>query len=41
MENEIVVVDAEAGVEHFGRRVDGECDLILGVVDPSYESFPG
>ncbi len=38
-ENEIVIVDAEAGVEHFGRRVDGECDLILGVVDPSYESF--
>ena len=38
-ENEVVVVDAEAGVEHFGRRVDGECDLILGVVDPSYESF--
>jgi CO dehydrogenase maturation factor len=39
MENEVVVVDAEAGVEHFGRRVDGECDLILGIVDPSYESF--
>ena len=38
-ENEIVIVDTEAGVEHFGRRVDGECDLILGVVDPSYESF--
>jgi CO dehydrogenase maturation factor len=37
--NEIVIVDTEAGVEHFGRRVDGECDLILGVVDPSYESF--
>jgi CO dehydrogenase maturation factor len=39
MENEVVVVDAEAGVEHFGRRVDGECDLVLGVVDPSFESF--
>ena len=38
-DNEIVVVDTEAGVEHFGRRLDGECDLILGVVDPSYESF--
>lgn len=37
--DEVVVVDTEAGVEHFGRRVDGECDLILGVVDPSYESF--
>ena len=39
MENEVIVVDAEAGVEHFGRRVDGECDLVLGVIDPSYESF--
>jgi len=35
----IVLVDAEAGVEHFGRRVDAACDLILGVVDPTYESF--
>lgn len=38
-ENEMVIVDTEAGVEHFGRRVDGECDLILGVIDPTYESF--
>lgn len=37
--NEIVVVDAEAGVEHFGRGVVGEIDLILGVVDPTAESF--
>ncbi|MCP4689965.1 MAG: hypothetical protein GY859_18075, partial [Desulfobacterales bacterium] len=38
-EDEVVVIDAAAGVEHFGRRLDGECDLILGVVDPSRESF--
>jgi len=38
-DKEIVIVDTEAGVEHFGRRLDAECDLILGVVDPSYESF--
>lgn len=38
-EDEVVVIDAAAGVEHFGRRLDGECDLILGVVDPSNESF--
>ena len=37
--NEMVIVDTEAGVEHFGRRVDGECDAIIGVVDPTYESF--
>ncbi len=38
-ENEIVVIDTEAGIEHFGRRVDAECDMILGIVDPSFESF--
>ena len=37
--NEIVIVDTEAGIEHFGRRVDAECDLILGVIDPTYESM--
>lgn len=34
-----VIIDAEAGVEHFGRRVDAVCDLIIGVVDPTHESF--
>jgi len=38
-ENEIVIVDTEAGIEHFGRRIDAECDLILDVIDPTYESF--
>ncbi|MBA4368049.1 MAG: ATP-binding protein [Desulfobacterium sp.] len=37
--NEIVIVDTEAGIEHFGRKVDAECDLILGVIDPTYESL--
>lgn len=37
--NEIVLIDAEAGLEHFGRRVDAGCDLILCVVDPTFESF--
>ncbi len=38
-DDEIVVVDTEAGVEHFGRKVDAECDMVLGVIDPTYESF--
>lgn len=38
-ENEIVIVDTEAGTEHFGRGIEGECDMILAVVDPTYESF--
>jgi CO dehydrogenase maturation factor len=37
--DEVVVIDAEAGVEHFGRGVEAGCDLILAVVDPSYESI--
>ena len=35
----MVLIDAEAGSEHFGRRVDAGCDLILAVVDPSFESI--
>ncbi len=36
---DFVVIDAEAGVEHFGRRLGQDCDLVIGVVDPTYESF--
>lgn len=38
-EKDIVLIDTEAGVEHFGRDVDAACDMILAVVDPAYESF--
>lgn len=38
-DDEIVIIDTEAGVEHFGRRVDAECDLVLGIIDPAFESF--
>jgi CO dehydrogenase maturation factor len=38
-DDEVVLIDAEAGLEHFGRRVDAGCDLILCVVDPTFESF--
>ncbi len=34
-----VIVDTAAGLEHFGRGLDGQCDHILCVVDPSYESL--
>ncbi len=36
---ELVLIDTEAGVEHFGRNVDTGCDLILTVIDPVFESF--
>ena len=38
-DGQIIIVDTEAGIEHFGRKVDAECDLILGIVDPTFESF--
>ena len=37
--DEIVLVDTEAGVEHFGRGTDNSADAIFMVVDPSYESL--
>jgi CO dehydrogenase maturation factor len=38
-ENQVALVDMEAGVEHFGRGVDTGIDTVLIVVDPSYESL--
>ena len=37
-ENDRVIVDAEAGIEHFGRGIDAACDAVLMVIDPSHES---
>ena len=38
-ENEVVIVDTEAGVEHFGRGVDAFADAVLMIADPSFESI--
>ncbi len=38
-EDDVVIIDAEAGVEHFGRGVDHKVDRILMVADPSFESI--
>jgi CO dehydrogenase maturation factor len=38
-EKEMVIVDTEAGIEHFGRGVEAGCDAIIAVLDPSYESL--
>lgn len=38
-ENDVVITDTEAGVEHFGRGLDRFADVILMVIDPSYESI--
>lgn len=38
-EDEIAIVDLEAGVEHFGRGVETSIDRVLVVVEPSFESL--
>lgn len=37
-DKEVVITDHEAGLEHFGRGVERGVDIVLTVVDPSYES---
>ena len=32
-------MDMETGIEHFGRGIDNGVDLILIIIDPSYESL--
>jgi CO dehydrogenase maturation factor len=36
---EIVIVDTEAGLEHFGRGLESTLDGIIIVIDPSFESI--
>ena len=38
-DKEVVIVDTEAGIEHFGRGVEGGCDVIIAIIDPTYESI--
>ena len=37
-DDEVAIIDTEAGVEHFGRGMDHFADVILMIADPSYES---
>ncbi|MFC2011744.1 P-loop NTPase [Chloroflexota bacterium] len=38
-ENEVLLIDAEAGIESFGRGVERNVDTVLVVVEPSFESM--
>jgi len=38
-DNEVVLVDTEAGLEHLGRGVEEGCDAILAIADPTAESL--
>lgn len=37
-ENDMLLVDMEAGIEHFGRGVETSIDAVVTVVEPSLES---
>lgn len=36
---DIAIIDTEAGVEHLGRGIAEGTDLILAIIDPSFESI--
>jgi len=38
-EDEVAVVDMEAGIEHFGRGVEASIDSVLIVTEPSFDSL--
>ncbi len=38
-DDEVVLVDTDAGVEHMGRGVEEGCDAILTIADPTAESL--
>ena len=38
-DHQVAILDMEAGIEHFGRGIDSEMDLLFMVLDPSYESI--
>lgn len=38
-ENEVVLVDMDAGIEHLGRGIDQAVDAMLFVVDPTFDSI--
>ncbi len=38
-ENDVLLMDMEAGIEHFGRGTANCSEKVLMVVDPSYESL--
>jgi len=37
-ENQMAIVDMEAGIEHFGRGVETSVDAVIVVIEPSLES---
>ena len=38
-EDEVVLVDTDAGIEHAGRKLEEVCDRLIAIVDPTVESL--
>jgi len=38
-DNEFLIADTDAGIEHFGRGVEKGVDILLVIIDPSRESI--
>ncbi len=38
-EDEVAIIDMEAGIEHFGRGVEASIDSVLIVTEPSFDSL--
>jgi CO dehydrogenase maturation factor len=38
-QKDVAIIDTEAGIEHLGRSVASGVDVVLVVLDPSYESL--
>ena len=38
-QDEVTLIDMEAGVEHFGRGVETSVDTVLAVTEPSFDSL--
>ena len=38
-DREYLIVDTDAGIEHFGRGVEKGVDILLSIIDPSRESI--
>ena len=38
-EDEVVLVDTDAGIEHVGRKLEEVCDGLIAIVDPTVESL--
>ncbi|WP_292368051.1 P-loop NTPase [Methanoregula sp. UBA64] len=38
-DNERVIIDSDAGVEHLARKLGEACDVLIMVIDPTFESI--